>query len=213
MEIPRQDFHYSLQEIFLQPQNCHPLIPFLRFLLNLSQQTAAASQAVLEAGYMDLILCLCLSTFSDIKLSQAQYKKSTEAQAHSVVFGLILSTLSVLAVHRVNHPIIASRWLHIRNYWPSSCLQALEESYCACVISQYQQRNNLRTTPLESVFILRRLTSVCASFRTRKDNLKEFIADNGCMELISLSRLVLPILLFSEGRYSSPQGLHAQSRD
>lgn len=182
MEITRENIHLNLQAIFkYSSDNSQSILPFLRFLLLLSQQSISGAQAVLECGYMDLILCLCLSDFSDLELS----RMVQEEQIHAAVFTLSLSTLSELVVHPINHRTLASRWSLLRKYWPARFLQAFDESFCNHVMSQYHQAA-AAVDQLGKPFILRRLLSI-SSVLNQKDT-KLFIANDSCAELLSLSR-------------------------
>ncbi|KAJ7576838.1 hypothetical protein C8J56DRAFT_372248 [Mycena floridula] len=185
METRRQDIHIQLQDIFLAASpHGHSLLPFLQFLLTLSQQSVSCAQAILESGYLDIILCVSLAAFADISPTQiGDCERSQDRQVLPAIFAFFLSTLSVLAAHPVNHPSLVKRWALLRRFWASSCLQAFDEAYCNCVISQYPQPC---IAVLERPFILRRLSALSTAFN--RHDPEPFIRGNGCSELISLSR-------------------------
>jgi hypothetical protein len=109
----------------------HAAAPFINFIRQLSEMSALGAQAALEAGFMDMFLCICISDFfvpspgQRRKLRGSRERKMKDALLHDCSL-----CLRALAAEPDNFALMVNHWHFVSILAPASHREELVNATC-----------------------------------------------------------------------------------
>ncbi|KAF8884981.1 hypothetical protein BD779DRAFT_1534859, partial [Infundibulicybe gibba] len=102
----------------------HSLAPFIRFINQIAQHRRGAAKAVIEAGFLDLLECMCLSNFLDPRIPTAD---TSNWLANTPLITTCILTLSTLMNRCGDHTTLVTKLRTLPEIWPTSRLHDLTQ--------------------------------------------------------------------------------------
>lgn len=183
MEASRTEMHRAIQPLWYMDlpeaaiERAHAATPFVKFLLQLITSSQSSARAVFNAGFVDMVICMCTTSFPDPRTPKAD---TSRWNATSYLVDICASALEWLLRYPDIRDRMATKWRPLAECWPKSHSRSL-----ANLEPMPSDVSRIARHRMESFQRIRHLS------KSLHDGAGEDILRKDCAELLHLSRRAL----------------------